>query len=212
MSAGETQALLSLIEKDWNLFAESAAHRWMGWSAGDSGRAVADAVREAVTPHVARATLQAASATDVSGELSRVQSPVLVLHRAEMSQIPVDVARQLASDLPRGRLALLPGSQPALFVEEPQRVARVLGDFYCDGVVPDTASGEAGRGAGTDGLSRREIEVLTLVAAGESNGEIARRLGVSLHTVERHVANIYGKIGARGRADATAYALRRGLL
>jgi predicted transcriptional regulator len=49
------------------------------------------------------------------------------------------------------------------------------------------------------------------VAAGESNRQIARRLGLSPHTVERHVANLYRKIGARGRADATAYALRSGL-
>jgi len=47
--------------------------------------------------------------------------------------------------------------------------------------------------------------------AGESNRQIARRLGLSTHTVERHVANLYRKIGARGRADATAYALRNGL-
>lgn len=49
------------------------------------------------------------------------------------------------------------------------------------------------------------------MAGGESNAQIARRLGLSTHTVERHVANLYSKIGARGRADATAYALRNGL-
>jgi DNA-binding CsgD family transcriptional regulator len=53
--------------------------------------------------------------------------------------------------------------------------------------------------------------VLRLLAAGESNAQIARQLGLSIHTVERHVANLYRKIGARGRADATAYAVRRGL-
>lgn len=213
MSAGETQALLSLMEKDWDLFAESAAHRWMGWSAGEAGRAVAEALRDAVSPHIARATLQAASATDVTGELPAVQSPTLVLHRTGMSQIPVDVARDLARDLPRGRLALLPGSQPALFVDDPTGVARMLGDFFCDGAVPDeTALGSDRPPGATSGLSRREVEVLELLAAGESNAEIARRLGVSPHTVERHVANIYRKIDARGRADATAYALRRRLV
>jgi len=60
-------------------------------------------------------------------------------------------------------------------------------------------------------LSRREVEVLRLVAAGETNQAIGRRLGISAHTVERHVANIYRKIEARGRADATAYAIRHGL-
>ena len=48
--------------------------------------------------------------------------------------------------------------------------------------------------------------MLRLLAAGDSNAEIARRLGITVHTVERHAANLYRKIGARGRADATAYA------
>ncbi len=58
------------------------------------------------------------------------------------------------------------------------------------------------------GLTNRETEILRLVAEGNSNKEIAAALSLSVHTVERHVANIYAKIGARGRADATAYAHR----
>ena len=53
--------------------------------------------------------------------------------------------------------------------------------------------------------------MLRWLAAGETNRQIARRLGLSPHTIERHVANLYRKIDARGRADATAYALRNGL-
>jgi pimeloyl-ACP methyl ester carboxylesterase len=45
MSAKQTQALLSLIEQDWDLFADAAAHQWMGWSAGEAGRALADGIR-----------------------------------------------------------------------------------------------------------------------------------------------------------------------
>jgi DNA-binding CsgD family transcriptional regulator len=61
------------------------------------------------------------------------------------------------------------------------------------------------------GLTERELDVLRLIARGETNAEIAHRLKVSIHTVERHVANLYRKIDARGRADATAFAVRRGL-
>jgi DNA-binding CsgD family transcriptional regulator len=50
--------------------------------------------------------------------------------------------------------------------------------------------------------------VLRLLAEGDSNHEIARRLGIAVHTVERHLGNIYRKIGARGRTDAVAHALR----
>jgi DNA-binding CsgD family transcriptional regulator len=61
------------------------------------------------------------------------------------------------------------------------------------------------------GLTRRELEVLRLLAAGRSNKEIAAELVLSVHTAERHVANIYRKIGARNRADAAAFAARQQL-
>jgi DNA-binding CsgD family transcriptional regulator len=60
-------------------------------------------------------------------------------------------------------------------------------------------------------LSPREQEVLTLLACGQANAEIAAALGVSVHTVERHVANIFTKLGVRNRAEATAWAYRHGL-
>ena len=64
------------------------------------------------------------------------------------------------------------------------------------------------------GLSRREAEVLRLVALGRSNDEIARELVLSIRTVERHVANAYAKIGASGRtarAIAAAWAHAHGI-
>ena len=63
-----------------------------------------------------------------------------------------------------------------------------------------------------DHLTAREVEVLRLIAAGRTNLEISRELVLSLRTVARHITNIYGKIGARGKADATAYAIGHGLL
>jgi DNA-binding CsgD family transcriptional regulator len=61
-----------------------------------------------------------------------------------------------------------------------------------------------------DTLSPREREVLRLIAAGDTSKAIARALGTSVTTVERHITHLYEKIGVRGRAEATAYALRRG--
>lgn len=223
MGARQTQALLSLIEQDWDLFADAAAHQWMGWAAGDAGRAMADSIRGAVTQRIARATMQQASAVDVTDQLRGVAAPTLVLHRRGMAQIPPDVPRALAADLPRGRLVVLEGERPSLFLEDSDEVVRLLTGFFRDGIEPAgsawTGSVPAGSGTGsvpagsswTGALSRRELDVLRLLAAGETNSQIARRLGVSLHTVERHVANLYRKIGARGRADATAYAVRSGL-
>jgi ATP/maltotriose-dependent transcriptional regulator MalT len=62
------------------------------------------------------------------------------------------------------------------------------------------------------GLTEREIEVLRLIAQGSSNREISDELNLSIRTVERHTANIYTKIDAHSRTDATAFAVRRGLV
>jgi DNA-binding NarL/FixJ family response regulator len=62
------------------------------------------------------------------------------------------------------------------------------------------------------GLSRREAEVLRLIAHGMSNKDIADRLALSKHTVHRHVSSILTKLDLPSRAAAAAYAARRGLL
>ena len=65
-----------------------------------------------------------------------------------------------------------------------------------------------GRELRPDGLTERELEILRAVASGRSNKQIGSELFLSVHTVERHVANVYRKIGAHNRAEAAAYATR----
>jgi DNA-binding CsgD family transcriptional regulator len=61
-------------------------------------------------------------------------------------------------------------------------------------------------------LTPREHDVLELLVEGASNKEIARRLGISASTVKFHVRSIADKLGADGRAEAVAHALRRGII
>lgn len=61
-------------------------------------------------------------------------------------------------------------------------------------------------------LTRREREVLLLVARGKSNREIARELGISEQTVRTHVSSILGKLGLASRTQAAMYAVREGLV
>ena len=66
--------------------------------------------------------------------------------------------------------------------------------------------------ARTTELTQRELEVLALVAAGETNRAIAAALTISEHTVARHLSNIFNKIGVASRTAASAYAHRNKLL
>lgn len=64
----------------------------------------------------------------------------------------------------------------------------------------------------TEALTRREREVLQMLAAGLSNKEIATRLKISEHTAKFHVASILGKLGAGSRTEAVSLGIRRGLV
>jgi DNA-binding CsgD family transcriptional regulator len=74
--------------------------------------------------------------------------------------------------------------------------------------------GRSGLDRATDShrLTKRELEVLRLLSAGETNREIAADLVVSVRTVDRHVSNIYAKLGVSSRAAATSYAHEHGLV
>jgi DNA-binding NarL/FixJ family response regulator len=61
-------------------------------------------------------------------------------------------------------------------------------------------------------LTGRELQVLAHVVSGKTNRQIAAELGVSEHTVRRHLQNIFGKLDVSSRAAATAYALKHDLV
>ena len=78
------------------------------------------------------------------------------------------------------------------------------------GAAPDLCALD-GIGGDTHGLSKRELEVLILLATGQTNQEIADGLFLSDRTVARHVSNIFTKLGVSSRSAATAYAYSNGL-
>jgi DNA-binding NarL/FixJ family response regulator len=81
------------------------------------------------------------------------------------------------------------------------------------GAVPDANTVVALRGEPPlpDGLTRREAEVLALVASGKTNNEVATALSISRKTVARHLSNIFTKIEVSSRTEAAAYAFAHDL-
>jgi DNA-binding CsgD family transcriptional regulator len=114
---------------------------------------------------------------------------------------PVRLALDIADPVLAERLARLLGELSGLRLVAPGEAEVVV-----------TASPTAARDGGDPLLTRRELEVLALLAEGASNKTIARRLGISVHTAKLHVGSLLDKLDAVGRTDALAQAARRGVI
>lgn len=120
-----------------------------------------------------------------------------------------DVYEALTSDRPH-RVALSKERAADVLLQEATegRLPRQAVRAVLDAAGHAKRTGEAAYPAG---LSEREVEVLALLAQGQSTKQIAARLGVAPKTAENHVGRIYDKTGARGRAAAALYAVEHGL-
>jgi pimeloyl-ACP methyl ester carboxylesterase/DNA-binding CsgD family transcriptional regulator len=162
-------------------------------------------LRHAADPEVAAAYLELDLFSDLRPLLADVTVPTLVLHRRGDRTVPVGRGRELASALPNARFVALNGDAHVTWLEQDTRdVRRALAGFLGE---PEPGGNDA-----DSPLSRRETEVLRLVAEGLSNREIASSLVLSEHTVHRHVANILRKLGHSTRAAAAAQGTRLGLV
>ena len=102
MAGRGTQALLSLIDRDWDTFVESVTHAWLGWPGDEQGRLAADVFRTSTSPSIARATMQSSAEMDVGADATRIHAPAIVLHRRDQPVIPLEVSTALADALPAG--------------------------------------------------------------------------------------------------------------
>jgi ATP/maltotriose-dependent transcriptional regulator MalT len=99
-----------------------------------------------------------------------------------------------------------------VFVRLAARIEVAAADAVRERLTASSAPRAAGSPGDTNGLTRREIEVLRLVSDGLSNHAIAERLCISEHTVHRHVANLLSKFDVPSRSAAVAHAARLGLI
>jgi len=157
--------------------------------------------RRCITADTALRIYDALAESDATELLPRVQAPTLVLHARGDQVVPFEEGRRIAAVVPSARLITLESRNHLLLADEPawQTFIAEVREFL--GARPGPA------GALTD-LSRRERDVMTLVAEGLSNEQIAERLFLSVRTVERHLSNVYAKLRVSGKAARAAAAAR----
>jgi non-specific serine/threonine protein kinase len=226
-AAGQLEEALALAREHNVSALEAAVLVWLGIASsdlGDHGRAAA-CLHEGLALASARGDLRdsvdgvegmawLAAATGRPDHAARLLGAAATL-REEIGSppSPTEVA-DFAPLLDRLRDALGPAEFEMAWAAgralPPQEAIAEALVFSAAPSEPPAATRRHRVGDDVRGLTKRELEVLRLVADGESNRAIADRLFISPTTVERHVANIYGKLGVASRAKATAYARRHG--
>jgi pimeloyl-ACP methyl ester carboxylesterase/DNA-binding CsgD family transcriptional regulator len=203
----EETALISAIRAGWDdptptfrrvfsmLFLPEGTPEQMAW--------YDDLLRNSTSAETAAKLYDARGNIDVVSIAPQVQTSTIVLHANRDHVVPVEEGRLLAALIPGARLVLLDSMNHILLGDEPAwwSFLEVVNSF----LGAERASSPVHQAVP---LSSRELEVLELVAGGLTNEEIAAQLVLSVRTVERHLSNIYGKLGLSGKAGRAAAAAR----
>lgn len=201
--------LVQIVRFGWTLsdsrfrrvFSESiapeASERQKGWI---------DELQPLVTSkETAIAAAQVRQKTDVMDLLADVSVPTLVLHTRGNRMTPFEQGRLMAAQIPGARLVALESENMAPLASEP--AWQVWLDAVANFLEPERLASSTPTRPGIepiDPLTNREIEVLHLAADGLTNNEIGEQLSISVRTVERHLSNVYRKLGVSGRAARAA--------
>jgi pimeloyl-ACP methyl ester carboxylesterase/DNA-binding CsgD family transcriptional regulator len=203
-------ALNRLIEVDWGgLGSLALADIYMPGVPTEARQLFAEYQRQCAERDAALAQSTAVGQYNVKPLLGEIRIPTLVMHKRGDRPVPFELGRRLARDLPNSRFMPLEGTLHVMSLEDTKPVIEAilgfLGGARVGGPVPQQSVAANGI------ITRREKDVLRLVAAGKSNRQIADELAISINTADRHVSNILTKIAASNRAEAASFAVRSGI-
>jgi DNA-binding NarL/FixJ family response regulator len=179
---------------------------------------------------------QAVDGLDVIKKVSTVKPDVILMDLKMPNLDGIEATRRIVAEHPNTKILILTTFETDSYVLQALRAGAsgyVLKDAQVDAIVSSIlavmsgervmASAVANRvidllsGTSTpkefyDGLTAREVEILKLIAMGQANKQIARRLDISEKTVRNHVSNMYEKLHIYDRSQAVLYAVRKGLV
>ncbi len=196
-------ALLSVASKDWISYcmAEASANR--AWTRPQEVRQIANMCAESTSSNVFLRFVDTLLAFDATPLLPNVRSRTLILEGKDAPGATVARNRLLAARIPHSKLEIVDDEVPAFRVfESEDMVSRTVKfireprlDNENDAIDPAIA-------LDFGNLTQRELQLLNLLMEGCSNHDLVEKMNISLHTVERHLANIYGKLGVHSRLEA----------
>jgi pimeloyl-ACP methyl ester carboxylesterase/DNA-binding CsgD family transcriptional regulator len=206
--AEQLEVFTRMIRLDWPTASRTLATLLLPNASSKDVRWFSRFQQVATTPEMAASLLEHVGEMDVRGVLPEIQAPTLVAHNRRDKAIPLEAGEELADLVPGAQLHRFEGNEHDPFIRDSGSVVETILNFVNGRPITTPATPSRPE----PGLTDREREVLTHLASGRTNRDIAAELGITMKTVERHVTNIYRKLGAGGRADATRSAVALGLV
>jgi len=196
------ELMVSMVENQWGLGARVLADVFLPNATASEREEFARFQRRSASRETASKALRAVYEMNSTAYLSRVRVPTLVLHRRDDRAIPFELGREVADTVPGATFVALDGEDHFPWLGDSLAVVDAI-ERFLEGLPQRSPAQQHNRA----GLTVREREVLTLVAQGLTDAQIADRLVLSAHTVHRHVANARTKLGVSSRAAAAAWVL-----
>lgn len=201
----EEDAFLAMIRAGWarqdGMFRRVFTSMFIPDATDEQKTWLDDLQRMSTSPQNAIASRKARAEIDVTGALELIDAETLILHSRGDRAASFTWAREMAARIPNARLVPLESDNHILLSDEPawQVYRTEMRDF----LKPEHEHHNT-----APKLSPREREILAEVARGMENSEIAHQLSLSARTVERHLQNIYAKLGVTGRSARAAAVAR----